>query len=222
MISRLFRTAFVAAIGAAVFAAVRKLTKPGDPLPAPATPTGGPWPPLRPEPGAEPTASTSTGSTAPPPTGRVTTPQSAPPAPAEAPGEAEGPAPADPTKAEPTKPQPEPTKPEPTEPAPPKADTAQKPTEEVGAPAVVPEPDGTPVADAPTPGAAPSTTEAANAPWVEGDDDGNCPDGYPIKGNLKSKIFHSPGQLNYDRTNPDRCYVDAASAEADGLRPAKR
>ena len=24
------------------------------------------------------------------------------------------------------------------------------------------------------------------------------------------------------RTHPDRCYVDAAAAEADGLRPAKR
>lgn len=201
MISRLFRTAVLAAIGAAVFTAVRKLTKPADPLPTPATPTGGPWPPLRPEAGAPDTGAPSTGTTAPPASGRVTTPQSARPAPAEAPGEAEGPAPADPTKAD--------TTPSPT------------PAEQVGAPAVVPEPDGTPVGD--TADTAPVGTSApTDRSWVESDDEGNCPDGYPIKANMKSKIFHSPGQLNYDRTNPDRCYIDSAAAEADGLRPAKR
>ena len=31
-----------------------------------------------------------------------------------------------------------------------------------------------------------------------------------------------PGMFAYDRTRPDRCYPDAATAEADGLRPAKR
>ena len=39
---------------------------------------------------------------------------------------------------------------------------------------------------------------------------------------MSSKIFHAPGQLNYDRTTPDRCYVDATAAQADGLRAAKR
>lgn len=76
----------------------------------------------------------------------------------------------------------------------------------------MPEPDGVPVADAPADG----------APFVEPTADGECPDGYPIKAKLSSKIFHSPGQLNYDRTTPDRCYVDAAAAEADGMRAAKR
>jgi hypothetical protein len=70
------------------------------------------------------------------------------------------------------------------------------------------------------------TTSAAPAPsqeqtWVE-PVDGDCPDGYPIKAKVKSGIFHQPGGLAYDRTNPDRCYPDAASAEADGLRAAKR
>jgi hypothetical protein len=74
----------------------------------------------------------------------------------------------------------------------------------------VPEPDGVPVADAST------------APWVEPTAEGECPDGYPIKAKMSSKIFHAPGQLNYDRTTPDRCYVDAGAAEADGLRAAKR
>jgi micrococcal nuclease len=58
-------------------------------------------------------------------------------------------------------------------------------------------------------------------PWV--DPDGNvCPKTHPIKGKLSSKIFQAPGNFAYDRTNPDRCYESAASAEKDGLRPAKR
>ena len=69
------------------------------------------------------------------------------------------------------------------------------------------------VAPAPTPDA---------AAWVEPGADGECPDGYPIKAKLSSKIFHAPGQFNYDRTTPDRCYATAAAAESDGLRQAKR
>jgi hypothetical protein len=49
-----------------------------------------------------------------------------------------------------------------------------------------------------------------------------CPTTHPVKGKLGSLIFHLPGGLNYERTRPDRCYLDAAAAEADGLRPAKR
>ena len=75
-----------------------------------------------------------------------------------------------------------------------------------------PEPDGVPVA----------ATPAQGASWTQPTAGGGCPDGYPIKAKMASKIFHSPGQLNYDRTTPDRCYVDAAAAEADGLRAAKR
>ena len=69
----------------------------------------------------------------------------------------------------------------------------------------------------PTPGVA----RAGAQPWVE-PDDGVCPASHPVKAKLASKIFHLPGMANYDRTNPDRCYLDAAEAEADGLRPAKR
>lgn len=84
-----------------------------------------------------------------------------------------------------------------------------------GAPAAVTEPEvsGVPVA---------ASDPAATAGWVEPDADGECPPGFPIKAKMSSKIFHSPGQLNYDRTTPDRCYADAAGAEADGLRAAKR
>jgi len=57
--------------------------------------------------------------------------------------------------------------------------------------------------------------------WVE-PTGGACPTTHPVKAKLASKIFHLPGMANYERTKPDRCYVDAAGAEADGLRPAKR
>jgi hypothetical protein len=52
--------------------------------------------------------------------------------------------------------------------------------------------------------------------------DGTGPPGFPVKAKLSSGIFHVPGGLSYDRTNPDRCYPTAEAAEADGLRAAKR
>ncbi len=52
--------------------------------------------------------------------------------------------------------------------------------------------------------------------------DGACPASYPVKAKLASGIYHVPGGSSYDRTKPDRCYLDAQSARADGLRPAKR
>ncbi len=84
-------------------------------------------------------------------------------------------------------------------------------------PALVPDPAApSPVADV--------VAEAVVAPaagWVE-PIDGGCPTSHPVKGKLSSKIFHLPGMRNYERTKPDRCYVDAHAAEADGLRAAKQ
>ena len=62
-----------------------------------------------------------------------------------------------------------------------------------------------------------SSTDRAWAERV----DGRCPDGFPIKANDKSGIFHVPGGRFYERTIPDRCYPDDASAQADGYRRAK-
>ena len=57
--------------------------------------------------------------------------------------------------------------------------------------------------------------------WVE--PVGNvCPPSHPIKVKLASRIFHVPGLLAYDRTNPDRCYTDERSATNDGFTRAKR
>ncbi len=85
--------------------------------------------------------------------------------------------------------------------------------------AVVPEPGGMPVSSEGD--GAPSAATRAT-PWVEPAPDGTCPAGHPVKAKVSSKIFHSPGQLNYDRTTPDRCYISAEAAEADGFRAAKR
>ncbi len=49
-----------------------------------------------------------------------------------------------------------------------------------------------------------------------------CPAGFPVKVKLASGIYHLPGMLAYERTSPDRCYVSAEEAEADGFRAAKR
>lgn len=57
-------------------------------------------------------------------------------------------------------------------------------------------------------------------PWVE-PVDGRCPDSHPVKAKLSSGIYHVPGGSNYERTRADRCYLDPAAAEADGLRAAK-
>lgn len=57
--------------------------------------------------------------------------------------------------------------------------------------------------------------------WVEPNPDGSPPPTHPVKAKLESGIFHVPGGQFYDRTKADRCYRDAAAAEADGLRPSK-
>jgi hypothetical protein len=42
-----------------------------------------------------------------------------------------------------------------------------------------------------------------------------------VKAKESSGIYHVPGSTFYARTRPERCYVDAAAAEADGYRAAK-
>lgn len=81
------------------------------------------------------------------------------------------------------------------------------------------EPEPEPAADVGDTGDAPASGEPAS---VEPGPDGSCPEGYPVKANLSSGIFHVPGGLSYERTRPDRCYRDQAAAEDDGLRQSKR
>ena len=57
--------------------------------------------------------------------------------------------------------------------------------------------------------------------WVE-PVGGTCPPTHPVKAKLSSLIYHLPGMVAYDRTRANRCYTDAAAAEADGFVRAKR
>lgn len=50
----------------------------------------------------------------------------------------------------------------------------------------------------------------------------DCPPDTPIKGNLPSGIYHSPGDENYEQTTPERCFADGDAAEAAGFRAAAR
>jgi hypothetical protein len=50
-----------------------------------------------------------------------------------------------------------------------------------------------------------------------------CPDGFPIKGNANSGIFHSPTDSSYVRTIPEICFTSEDVAIANGYRaPARR
>ena len=71
------------------------------------------------------------------------------------------------------------------------------------------------------PKAAARKTTTPPAAWKKPNADGSCPKSHPVKAKMASGIFHVPGGANYARTKPDRCYTDAAAAQADGLRAAK-
>jgi hypothetical protein len=61
-----------------------------------------------------------------------------------------------------------------------------------------------------------------NGAWVAPDDAGAALARYPVKAKESSRLYHLPGMLAYDRTRPDRCYMSAEAAEADGFVRAKR
>ena len=66
-----------------------------------------------------------------------------------------------------------------------------------------------------------SPRAAAIESWVDAEN-GVCPASHPVKAKLASGIFHFPGGSNYERTQADRCYVNAEAATHDGLRASKR
>jgi hypothetical protein len=49
----------------------------------------------------------------------------------------------------------------------------------------------------------------------------DCPAGFPVKGNLPSRVFHTPGQPDYDRTTPEVCFASEDAASAAGFRHAR-
>jgi micrococcal nuclease len=49
----------------------------------------------------------------------------------------------------------------------------------------------------------------------------DCPEGYAIKGNANSMIYHPPGGQFYDRTRPEDCFATEADAQAAGYRRSR-
>jgi cytoskeletal protein RodZ len=56
---------------------------------------------------------------------------------------------------------------------------------------------------------------------VEGNGTHDCPDGFPIKGNASSRIYHLPGESTYEVTIPEVCFATDEDAAAAGYRPRK-
>jgi hypothetical protein len=79
-----------------------------------------------------------------------------------------------------------------------------------------------PTVPAPTAtGAGEATENGEQATWLPPNADGTCPEGFPIKANDNSGIFHLPSGRFYERTKAERCYPSPAAALADGYRQAK-
>lgn len=79
-------------------------------------------------------------------------------------------------------------------------------------------------------GASPGARESDDSPlavanrevengMAPGDGSAGCPEGYPIKGNADSKIYHVEGDSSYERTIPEFCFATTDDAEAAGYRP---
>jgi trigger factor len=74
--------------------------------------------------------------------------------------------------------------------------------------------------------AAPEAAEAdaeitTPAGGVLGTGESDCVEGYPIKGNASSMIYHIPGQSSYERTIPEMCFATEEDAVAAGYRASK-
>ena len=61
------------------------------------------------------------------------------------------------------------------------------------------------------------------AGWVEVSGVQDCPDGYPIKGNITSRshIYHVPTSPVYAATDPEICFATEEDAQAAGYRPPR-
>jgi large subunit ribosomal protein L17 len=83
-------------------------------------------------------------------------------------------------------------------------------------------------AAAESPTAAKVAADAAEHPHGEGshapNEDGSQPEGYPIKGNADSMLYHVPDSPFYDRTIAEVWFADTEAAEAAGyqLPPSQR
>ena len=56
---------------------------------------------------------------------------------------------------------------------------------------------------------------------IRGDGSATCPDGFPVKGNAQSKIYHTPESRSYAKTVAEFCFATAEAAQAAGYRPPR-
>jgi large subunit ribosomal protein L17 len=56
---------------------------------------------------------------------------------------------------------------------------------------------------------------------VAGTGESDCIEGFPIKGNASSMIYHLPGTSSYERTIPEMCFATEEDAVAAGYRASK-
>jgi hypothetical protein len=56
---------------------------------------------------------------------------------------------------------------------------------------------------------------------VKGDGTANCPEGFPVKGNEDSMIFHAQSDALYEQTIPEYCFATIEDAIAAGYRPTE-
>jgi trigger factor len=66
-----------------------------------------------------------------------------------------------------------------------------------------------------------SKSGGAHVGQVDGDGSRDCPDGFSIKGNASSQIYHLPGGRSYDQTIPEVCFATEEDAVAAGYRASK-
>jgi hypothetical protein len=100
----------------------------------------------------------------------------------------------------------------------PAATRAPRPTA-APVPTDTPEPTETP-RPTNTPIVLPTRNPALKAEGVPPATKDNCPDDYPIKGNIgnNGKIYHSPGSSSYGQTDPEVCFAYSADARDAGFR----
>ena len=93
-------------------------------------------------------------------------------------------------------------------------------TEPESLPAPEVESESEPAATEPEP--EPTSSKASGPPaWVQPTEDGQCPEGYPVKARFATGHYHEPGDRGYEKIVPDCCYADASGAEADGFTPSR-
>lgn len=67
----------------------------------------------------------------------------------------------------------------------------------------------------------PSLEGESGEGWVKGDGENNVPEGYPIKGNGDSRIYHPEGSRSYDNTIAEYYFASPEVAESYGFRAPK-